>query len=371
MKTKVFLALTITIFLSRILAAQEEKSTNELDNNFIELSLPNIMYVLEGNRLEIFKYSIVNAINPDNYFLNVKVINGIAKGEFYDRVFIYDCEKDDKEMTLEFTLENEEGIVLSKKTTTVKPVKKPKSPKSQFNILLIGDSFTATATYPEELMRRLIDSTGNPTGDGLKNINFIGNNPKETKVNREGHSGKSWAFFMGSESPFYNHKRGQIDFENYVSKHDYSSIDAVVIILGTNSISNNETVSSFLDKLIEFNPKIKGIVTGKILATPYGGGGTVGVKNEQTFYGSYKNSFLYNRRMENLIQSKYFLNFKFVDLLPSFDIMHNMQFKEVAANFRNQSEMVKQGTDNVHPAESGYLQIADTVYNALNYLLGE
>ncbi|MGZ0015670.1 SGNH/GDSL hydrolase family protein [Yeosuana sp. AK3] len=364
----------IVILIGLALNAQVVNSKDKLNNqqilsNTVELSLPDEMFILEGNRLEIFKHSIINAINPDNYFLNVKVIDGIAKGEFYDRVFVYDCKNGDKDMTLEFTLANEEGVIISKKTTTIKTVKKAISPKHQFNILLIGDSFTATATYPEELMRRLIDSIGNPMGYGLKNINFIGNTPKATKVNREGHSGKSWAFFTGNESPFYNDRSGQIDFSKYVSKYDYSSIDAVVIILGTNSISSNETVSGFLDKLIEFNPKIKGIVTGKILATPYGGGGGIGVKNEQTFYGSFKNTFLYNRRMENLIKSKYSLNFTFVDLLPSFDIMHNMQFKLVVANFRNQNEIVKQASDNVHPAKSGYLQIADTIYNALNSIL--
>lgn len=73
--------------------------------------------------------------------------------------------------------------------------------------------------------------------------------------------------------------------------------------------------------------------------------------------------------MENLIQTTYSSNFKFVDILPSFDIMYNMQFSNVPANYRNQSTLVKQGSNNVHPASSGYLQIADIIYNALHYFV--
>ncbi|GAA4268737.1 hypothetical protein [Hyunsoonleella aestuarii] len=332
-----------------------------------ELSLPKEVYIVEGNRLEIFKHSIINAINPENYFLNAKVTKGIAKGAFYDRVFIYDCKAGDSDMELEFTLINDQGFIIDKKQTLIRPVTKAKSPSSQFNILLIGDSFSANITYPEELARRLVGSEGIPKADKLKNINFIGSVTNGIDVNREAYGGKSWNFFLGEESPFYNVSTGQIDFENYTSKNGYSSIDAVVIILGTNSISNNETVSLFLNKLIAFNPKIKGLVTGKILATPLGGGGMVGISNRQTFYGSFPSTFIYNRRMENLIQTSFSSNFKFVDILPSLDIMHNMQFSNVAANFRNQKTLVKQGSNNVHPASSAYLQIADIIYNALHY----
>ena len=70
--------------------------------------------------------------------------------------------------------------------------------------------------------------------------------------------------------------------------------------------------------------------------------------------------------MEDLIKNSYYSNFKFVDLLPSLDIMNNMQFSMVSANYRNQTVKVKQGSDNVHPAKSGYLQIADIIYSAIH-----
>lgn len=236
-----------------------------------ELSLPKEVYIVEGNRLEIFKHSIINAINPENYFLNAKVTKGIPKGVFYDRVFVYDCKAGDSNMELEFTLINYKGFVIDKKQTVIKPVKKANAPKSQFNILLIGDSFTLNVIYPKELARRLVGSEGVPKGDKLSNINFIGNVTNGIDVHREAYGGKSWSFFLGEESPFYDSTTGQIDFNYYATNNGYSSIDAVVIILGTNSVSNDETVSNFLNKLIAFNPKIRGLITGKILATPLGG----------------------------------------------------------------------------------------------------
>lgn len=365
----------ITYFLFIIslnLSLGGQEITNQTDTNnknissFVQISLPAEIPIVTGNRLEIFKHSIINAINPDNYFLNAKIIEGTPKGEFYDRVYIYDCKPGDSIMSLEFTLKDETGVILNKEVTRIKPVTKAESPRANFNILLIGDSFTATPFYPEELSRRLIGNEGSPLADNLRNINFIGASKDSSSVLREGYGGKSWDFFLSESSPFFNKKTKQIDFKNYCILNNYSNIDAVVILLGTNSISNNKTVSKFLDKLVLFNPKIRGLVTGKLLATPLGGGGSVGIEYEQTYYGSFKNTFLYNRRMENLIHDFYSLNFKFVDILPSFDIMNNMRFANAPANFRNQTVKVKQGSDNVHPAKSGYLQIADIIYNGIH-----
>ena len=47
--------------------------------------------------------------------------------------------------------------------------------------------------------------------------------------------------------------------------------------------------------------------------------------------------------------------------------MSNFDYKEVPANNRNTDVMVKEGIDNVHPADSAYFQVADAFYNAFHY----
>ena len=76
----------------------------------------------------------------------------------------------------------------------------------------------------------------------------------------------------------------------------------------------------------------------------------------------------YNRSMEDLIAEKYTRNLKFVDILPSFDTDYNMRYKQVPVNSRNQT-LIKQGIDNVHPDDTGYLQIADIIYSAFHHFI--
>lgn len=343
------------------------QSSSEVEKKTVYLSMPDTFYITEGDRLEIFKHSIIKAINPNNYFLKITTISGIPKGEFYDRVYIYDCKTGDENMTLRFEILDNGYTTVDFKDVEITTVSKKRNPKSTFNVLLIGDSFTSTAAYPNELFRRLHSKGGVPIGDELTNINFIGTTPKDTNVNREGHSGKSWDWFINSSSPFWD--GSSINIANYVSTNGYKNIDAVIILLGTNKRNSDTTISTLLDYLVSYNPSIKGLITGKILPTPLGGTGSAGLFYHQTFYGSVENSLAYNRRVENLVNNKHSTNFMFVDILPSFDLIHNMRYADIPANTRNQSTTVKQGTNNVHPAHSGYLQIADILYSAFHYFL--
>lgn len=354
----------IFFFCVLTLLSQNNSSKNE----GVYLSLPKEIVITEGDKLEIFKHSIINAINPDNYFLSIKVVDGSPKGNFYDRKFVYDCMSGDEKMSLEFILKNDNLNIIDQKTVTIIPVKKADGPTINQNILIIGDSFTAHPIYPNELARRLTGTNGFPIADGLKNITFIGTTPKDANIPREGHNGKSWSYFLEKDSPFWNKKTNQVDFENYCTSNGYSKIDVVIILLGTNDMTTDEVVSNFLDKIIAYNPSIKGIVTGKILPTPFGGTGSSGMEANQNFYSSVKLSFNYNRRMENLISSHYAANFRFVDILASFDIDYNMLYKDLPANTRNPT-LVKQGVNNVHPDSPGYLQIADIIYSAFHYFI--
>lgn len=338
--------------------ARWESLRNTVINASVELVLPDDIYIVHDNRLEIFKHSIVKAINPENYFLNIEVVSGTPKGNFYDRVYTYDCVNGDGVMVLKFVLKNSNYDVLDEKTVTITPLAKGSNPASAFNVLMIGDSFTATSTYPAEFARRLQGTGGTPTADNLTNINFIGT--AQSSPNREGASGQSWEYFIGASSPFWN--GSAIDFDDYCTDNSYSQIDAVVIMLGTNSTSTNADIQELLDALITHNASIKGVITGIIYPTPLGGSGTAGLSAGQTFYGAVSNIVNYNRRLEALINDSYSSNFVYCDVLSQFDLMYNMQYSNVAANKRN-ATTVKQGADNVHPASEGYLQIADIIYS--------
>lgn len=353
----------LILFLSLLSTSIFSQNKENFPKTGVFLSLPENLYIVEGNRLEIFKHSIINAINPDNYYLEATIINGEPKGYFYDRVYIYDAQIGDADMTIQFTIKNDKLEIIDTQKSIIHVVEKASNPLANKTVLLIGDSFTQTDVYPNELSRRLKETGGLPIADELENLTFIGTNNFDG-LPREGWSGKSWSHFLSNKSPFYNPKTKQIDFENYCKVNGYKGIDYVVILLGTNDFSNNTIISSLFNKLISYNPNIKGIVTGVITPTPFGGAGSEGIHTNQTYFKGVVNSLAYNRKLETLVKNNYKATFVFADILPSLDTQNNMQFAKVPSSFRNLTTLVKQGTNNVHPAKAGYLQIADIIYNA-------
>ena len=340
-----------------------EALRNSIINASVELSLSEDIYIVHGERLELFKHSISKAINPDNFFLKAEVVSGTPQGFFLDRVYRYDAQVGHTPFDLKLTLTNNGLDVLDEKTITINPVAKKTNPASTYNVLLLGDSFTQYGVYPAEFARRLQGTGGTPSADNLSNVNFIGT--AQTSPNREGASGQSWEYFIGASSPFWN--GSAIDFDDYCTANSYSQIDAVVIMLGTNSTSTNADIQVLLDALVAHNPSIKGVVSGILFPTPFGGTGSVGIAANQTYYSQLGNILSYNRRLEALIKSDYDSEFVFCDALAHFDIINNMKYLQVGANVRNQATLVKQGIDNVHPADVGYLTLADVIYSYFHY----
>ncbi|GAB4042166.1 hypothetical protein [Spirosoma litoris] len=342
----------------------------------ISLSLPEKIYAVKGDQLEVFKRSILKIANPAN--VGLAVANSsypAAKGNFYERVYRYTPGSSDVSFPLAFEVKDENSAVLATGSTQIVVTAKKSSPSSNKNILLIGDSFTQQAWYPNELARRLTGTGGSPAGDGLTNLTFIGTQGG-TGTRHEGWSGKTYSFFESNQSPFWNPNTSQVDFNYYCTQNGYSGIDYVVIILGTNAKEDNSIISALWDKLLAHNSNIKVLIGGCIFANPQNGWGSIALDQVdnptgRNFLASIKTTLDYNRRLEALTKtSPYVNNFFFADILPGFDMDFNMQYNNAAqANARNSTATIPQGTDNVHPASSGYWQIADTMYRGFHAVI--
>ncbi|GAB4042550.1 hypothetical protein [Spirosoma litoris] len=340
----------------------------------ISLSLPEKIYAVKGDMLEVFKRSILKIANPAN--VGLAVANSsypAAKGNFYERVYRYTPGVSDTSFPLSFEVKDENSAVLATGSTQIVVTAKKSSPSTNKNILLIGDSFTQQAYYPNELARRLTGTGGTPTGDGLTNLTFVGTQGVATK--HEGWSGKTYSFFESNQSPFWNPSTSQVDFNYYCTQNSYSQIDYAVIILGTNAKEDNSIIGALWDKLLAHNPNIKVLIGGCIFSNPQNGWGSIPLDQVdnptgRNFLASVKTVLDYNRRLEALTKTApYSSNFFFADILPGYDIDSNMQYTTVAANARNSTATVQQGTDNVHPAPSGYWEIADTMWRAFHAVI--
>lgn len=157
-----------------------------------EIILPDKIYAIVGDTLQLFYRGMIKAVNPYNY----NIIVNCNKGRYYNRYFEYTPIVGDVG-TVSFTIKvkNNGGEVLSTKTCQLITKNAVAQPSAEVNVLTIGDSLTNAKVYPQEALRRLTGSGGTPSGKGYGNIAFRGRKPM-VGGGLEGNSGWSWGDYL-------------------------------------------------------------------------------------------------------------------------------------------------------------------------------
>lgn len=169
----------------------------------VEVSLPDTVYAVVGDTLQLFYRGMVKAFDPYAYNLFVTC----AKGRAYQRYFEYTPTADDVgEVPWTLEVKDAQNRVLGKQTCTL--VTKPAacSPATPLSVLCVGDSLTMHGFWCKEANRRLTGTGGLPSGLGLTNITFVGR-LKEGNVGWEGTGGWSWKDYAtdGNSSTYRFH----------------------------------------------------------------------------------------------------------------------------------------------------------------------
>ncbi|MFA6060728.1 MAG: SGNH/GDSL hydrolase family protein [Taibaiella sp.] len=231
--------------------------------------------------------------------------------------------------------------------------------------LFIGDSTTANGEVVTEVNVLA-------TADADLAITMLGT--KGTGANiHEGIAGWTSTLFTTTGSPFF--VGGKIDFAGYMTANSYAGVDRVIINLGINDVFSATTDDA---AKVSADTCINNI--GKLITSiqSYSSTCHIGLAittppsiNQDAFGKSYDSGQTYYRYKRNLsiLYSKLLAKFSGKTasklwLLPynvSLDTVNNMIVETVAVNSRNSATVVRQA-NGVHPAASGYLQIADAAY---------
>lgn len=188
-----------------------------------------------------------------------------------------------------------------------------------------------------------------------------------------GGADKSDIIYSASEiaagNPFWNESSGQVDFSNYATTLGVTSIDYCYVLLGWNQSYTTETeykqsVKTFINNLLAAFPNCKIGLVGLEVPSLDGFGENYGCG--WNYYDKLKYVFNVNQWYFDLSQE--FANVDFVNLAGQFDSENNMQTSTRQVNTRNSKTEIY-GTNGVHPANEGYLQIADAVYRHITHLL--
>ena len=169
---------------------------NEAANTPIEICLPDKIYAVVGDTLQLFLRSFVKTVNPYNYSIKITCNKGLQ----FNRYFEYTPIAGDVGTTdFTITVRNNNGVLLGSKTCSLVTAATPTSPSNQINIASFGDSLSGPGKWQEEACRRLIGSGGTPSGHGLNNIAFVGNMTQEGWLAHWcGYGGWTWSSYTSA-----------------------------------------------------------------------------------------------------------------------------------------------------------------------------
>ena len=143
----------------------------DLISEGISIFLPDVINAVVGDTLQIFYQSIVQVFDISKY----NIVALCDKGKDLKRYFEYTPEAADIGTdTLTFEVRDDNGKILTTKSTSLITNAAPSEPASSKTILVFGDSVTAGGEWVHEVERRLTASDGIPVGDNLSNIIFAG-----------------------------------------------------------------------------------------------------------------------------------------------------------------------------------------------------
>lgn len=373
-----------------------------VNNNIVDLILPDEINTFVGDRLQIFKNSILNAYNTEIY--NIQVVSGKVTGtdyagDDYNRYWEF-IPTIVESFTVTFNAYDNNRTLISTKDVQINVANAPTSPVSNFNVMFVGDSLTYYNRIPDEFIRVLTSTNAQTTtadntstntvvklaGKNLTNITAVGtqriNHLGWTGVQyHEGYSGREWSGFISSVSPFWF--SGAINFSTYLSTHSISGIDIMFIGMGWNDIVKTQTdwqdntviienAKTFLrsvkaqlpsTKVYLWSENMPGTIGGEG-KHPYGSDPVIDVQDLKLKMGNLIKAY---QTLANDVEFS-----SFVSLIGSharFDSENMMQQALSPLNSRvTNTEM--RGTDDVHPSDGGFFQItdaiiADFIYNHL------
>lgn len=164
-------------FSKLISEQQKEIDQNKLDIKDLSapptINIPDIIYAVVGDTLQLFYRSIVACIDISNY--DIRFVSDVGKS--YPRYYEYTPNSSgDKNVKIE--IRNLQREIIATKSFVIRASEVPQSPSEDYVIATFGDSLSAKGVWQKELNRRLTSSDLSkplyPKGDNLSNCSLIG-----------------------------------------------------------------------------------------------------------------------------------------------------------------------------------------------------
>jgi lysophospholipase L1-like esterase len=174
-------------------------------------------------------------------------------------------------------------------------------------------------------------------------------------------------------NPFWNETAGKVDFTAFVESQGKTNLDFVYVLLGWNSVSDTEETykaraRQFINNVLLSYPNCKIVLLGLQIPSRDGLATNYGANTSPYSWYDVLLDYVFNLNKWYQELANEYANVSFVNVAGQFDTENNMQAVNMSANTRNNTMELVQ-SNGVHPALSGYYQIADVCYRNLTHQL--
>lgn len=325
------------------------------------------LYVMQGKSVPVFFDNII----MHGQAKNLNVFQS-AKGNFLDNgVFQKSLETLEKGFYQNYVIANSSYNTLLKKNDDV--VNNSRLTVVDTNagngvtrkVLVIGDSLTAANVWTDKLIDLFADD--------VMNIEMLGTRGT-LKAPNEGRGGwRAWNYAFEKDAsndglsssvtnPFFNPVSNKFDFSYYMNQQNYTSVDYILLCLGTNDVSRSThnadddillAWKTIIDSIKAFDNNIKILIW--LLPMP------CGLTNEQPK----KDTFLHMKELlinkYDNVESRQTNKIYLVDVGCSVSPTDDFNYKEELISEYGE-EKWKRPTDIIHLANKGYYAIAKNIH---------
>jgi hypothetical protein len=228
-----------------------------------------------------------------------------------------------------------------------------------------GKQYTMWWDYSATSLKFFVNDGGSvpPTAGALTKISGVG----DTTLNFTSR-------VQSSGNPFWNDSTGLLDITSYVNKWCGGSLNVLYFLMTWNGQFGNRTdftvftdyAKTLFDHIHTAYPSVKIKLMGVQVPDLKGGVRVDGSPTENTYtdtYGLVVTALNMNKAYQDLANNSSYSSFvEFINVSSQFDSEYNMPFAQKQVNTRNSAVTESIGTNDVHPDNNGYYQIADVVY---------
>lgn len=348
---------------------------DEADNLYI--NLPDTLYGVVGQELNIYFDNILSGRDTDYL---IEIICG--KGRQYEHKFQFIPDVQETRPLTINVYDKSQKLLGSKSTNIVVKALSVGGTVTK-TALFIGDSTTNANTPSVKLLENF-----NQTDDPMA-INLIGTRGTTPALHegRGGWTAKQYCTVASSgtyTNAFWNAATSKFDFANYMTTNGYSNLDYVFINLGINDMFNpktdEEVNASASEALTYFDEMVASIraysATIKIgiaitippnyskdsFARPYGSPGNTRINQTRDRYK--RNNILWVDKLIAHFKGRTSELIYLVPIHTNIDTIYNYGTVTESPNARNTDTQIALPAYNggVHPADSGYWQVADVYW---------